>query len=450
MNSGGGGRHHGIVRGFQWLAPGLRVKRWLLLIPIGLAPVVAGVALLVGVRAIDWFDAAANVANDRTGIEITAPSFFLPVGTGCVLVGLGCIMAALIAVNRSIVSVVSPDDLSNLPEVIRRKRQLAAGVRIVVIGGGTGLSTLLRGLKRYTSNLTAIVATTDDGGSSGLLQQQLGGILPPGDIRNCLVALADAEPLMQDLFQYRFNTRDDRDGLSGHSFGNLFLAAMTEVTGDFERAVEAASAILAIRGRVLPSTVEPVVLVGEMEDGREVTGESRITKDPAPIRKIRLCPDEPKALPAALEAIADADVLVLGPGSVYTSIIPNLLVPGIAEAVANSEAVRCYVCNIMTQRGETDRFSASDHIRVIAEHVEPFLEPGQHIVEHVLFNGARPDDAALERYRRSGAEMVVPDHEEISRLGYRPVKGTFLASNEMVRHDADRLAEAILRLAEEA
>ncbi|MFM7321083.1 MAG: uridine diphosphate-N-acetylglucosamine-binding protein YvcK [Armatimonadota bacterium] len=443
------GRRDRIVKGFQWLAPGLRVKRWLLLIPIGLAPVVAGVALLVGVRVTDWFDTAANIASERTGIEITAPSFFLPVGIGGVLVGLSCILAALIAVNRSIVSVVSPDDLSNLPEVIRRKRQLSQGLRIVVIGGGTGLSTLLRGLKRHTSNLTAIVATTDDGGSSGLLQQQLGGILPPGDIRNCLVALADTEPLMQELFQYRFNTRDDRDGLSGHSFGNLFLAAMTEVTGDFEKAVEAASAILAIRGRVLPSTVEPVVLVGEMADGREVTGESRITKDPAPIRRIRLCPDEPKALPAALDAIAEADVLVLGPGSVYTSIIPNLLVPGIAEAVATSTALRCYVCNIMTQRGETDHFAASDHIRVIAEHAEPFLAPGQRIVDHVLINGARPDAEAIERYHRSGSDVVSPDHEVISRMGYRPVKGTFLASNEMVRHDADRLADAIVRLAEE-
>jgi uncharacterized cofD-like protein len=440
-----------IVRGFQWLAPGLRVKRWLLLIPIGLAPLVVGVALLTGVRITDWYDWAANTLADRAKIEITDPSFSLPVGIGLVLLGLLLILSALVAVNRSIVSVVSPDDLSNLPEVIRRKRQLASGERIVVIGGGTGLSTLLRGLKAHSSNLTAIVTMTDDGGSSGQLQRQLGGgVLPPGDVRNCLVALADAEPLMQDLFQFRFNTRDTGDGLSGHSFGNLLLAAMAEVTGDFEKAVEAASTILAIRGRVLPSTVEPVVLVGEMEDGREVTGETRIVKDSQAIRRIRLCPDEPPALPAALEAIADADLIVLGPGSVYTSVIPNLLVPEIARAVAESRAVRCYICNVMTQPGETDGFRASDHIRVIAEHVEPYLEAGQRIVDHVLVNGTRPDQSALERYRMSGSEYVEPDYEEISRLGYRPVKGTFIGHQELVRHDADRLARAVLRLGSEA
>jgi uncharacterized cofD-like protein len=406
---------------------------------------------LTGVRITDWYDWAANTLADRAKIEITDPSFSLPVGIGLVLLGLLLILSALVAVNRSIVSVVSPDSLSNLPEVIRRKRQLASGERIVVIGGGTGLSTLLRGLKAHSSNLTAIVTMTDDGGSSGQLQRQLGGgVLPPGDVRNCLVALADAEPLMQDLFQFRFNTRDTGDGLSGHSFGNLLLAAMAEVTGDFEKAVEAASTILAIRGRVLPSTVEPVVLVGEMEDGREVTGETRIVKDPQSIRRIRLCPDEPPALPAALEAIADADLIVLGPGSVYTSVIPNLLVPEIARAVAESRAVRCYICNVMTQPGETDGFRASDHIRVIAEHVEPYLEAGQRIVDHVLVNGTRPDQSALERYRMSGSEYVEPDYEEISRLGYRPVKGTFIGHQELVRHDADRLARAVLRLGSEA
>lgn len=436
-----------IVRGFQWLAPGLRVKRWLVLIPVGLVPVVIGVALLSGIRITDWFDWAANALVDRTGIEITDPSFSIPVGTGFILLGLVLILGALVAVNRSIVSVVSPEDLSNLPEVIRRKRHLAQGARVVVIGGGTGLSTLLRGLKIHSSNLTAIVTMTDDGGSSGLLQRQLGGgVLPPGDVRNCLVALADAEPLMQDLFQFRFNTRDTQDGLSGHSFGNLLLAAMAEVTGDFEKAVEAASAILAIRGRVLPSTVEPVVLVGEMDDGRELIGETRIVKDPASIRRIRLCPDEPPALPAALEAIRDADVIVLGPGSVFTSVIPNLLVPDIARAVAASGAVRCYICNVMTQPGETDGYAASDHIRAIEEHVAPFLEPGQRIVDHVLANGARPDPTALARYRQSGSEFVEPDYAEISKMGYRPVKGTFIGNQELVRHDADRLAEAVLHL----
>lgn len=435
-----------LITGFKWLAPGLRVKRWLLLLPVGMAPVVFGVALLVGIRITDYFDWLANTIERVGHIDITDARFYLPVGIGLIVLGLGVIVSALVAVNRSIVSVVSPESISDLPAVIQRKRQLAQGGHIVVIGGGTGLSTLLRGLKEYTSNLTAVVTMTDDGGSSGKLQTQLGGILPPGDIRNCLVALADTEPLMQELFQFRFNTRNDKDGLSGHSFGNLFLAAMTEVTGDFEKAVEAASKILAIRGEVLPSTVESVVLVGEMADWREVTGESRIAADPAAIARIKLCPETPKALPDALEAIRDADVLVLGPGSVYTSVVPNLLVPEIARSVAQSRALRVYICNVMTQPGETDGFSASDHVRAIHDHVAPFLLPGQRIFDYVLVNTARPSEEALERYRRAGADFVNPDIDAITKLGYKVVKGTFIAEKSVVRHDTDRLAEAVRRL----
>lgn len=437
-----------IVRGLKWLTPGLRVKRWLLLIPFGLVLVLLGVPLLFSRQAVDFLDWLSNAARSAAHLPIEEPRFFIPAGIGLVALGILLIFGALVAVNRSIVSVISPEHLTELPEVIRRKRQLASGVRIVVIGGGTGLSTLLRGLKQYTSNLTAVVTMTDDGGSSGLLQKQLpGGLLPPGDIRNCLVALADAEPLMQQLFQYRFTTRDARDGLSGHSFGNLLIAAMTDITGDFERAVEETSNILAIRGRVLPSTTESVVLVGEMVDGREITGESSIAGDPAAIRRIRLCPDHPRPLPEVLEAIAQADVIVLGPGSVFTSVIPNLLVPEIAQAVAQSRALRCYICNVMTQPGETDDFTATDHIRAIEEHVAPSLAPGQsHVFDFVLVNTARPSDEALERYARTGSAFVAPSADEITKLGYRPVKGTFLSESAVVRHDADRLAQAILRL----
>lgn len=437
-----------VVRGVKWLSPGLRVKRYLLLIPVGLVPVILGVALLSRLQMQEFLDDAERWGRTHGGFDIGEPRFYLPVGITLVLLGLLLILGALIAVNRSIVGVISPEHLDALPEVIQRKRSLSQGARIVVIGGGTGLATLLRGLKQYSSNLTAVVTMTDDGGSSGLLQKQLGGILPPGDIRNCLVALADAEPLMQQLFQYRFSTRNEKDGLSGHSFGNLLIAAMAEITGDFEKAVEKTSEILAIRGRVLPSTVEGVVLVGSMADGREVTGETRIAADPAAISQITLCPDSPRALPEALAAIREADIVVLGPGSVYTSVVPNLLVPEIVEAVAQTKALRFYICNVMTQKGETDGFTASDHLLALEKHL-PKLPAGQRIVDFVLINDAAPSPELLERYADTGSEMVVPDVEVVRSLGYHPVLGKFLSESQVVRHDADRLARAVLQLWQE-
>ena len=434
-----------VVRGIQRLAPGLKVKRYLLLVPIGLVPVICGVALLSRLRTQELLDDAERWGRSHGGLDIGEPRFYLPVGITLVLLGLLLILGALIAVNRSIVGVISPEHLDTLPEVIQRKRSLSQGVRIVVIGGGTGLSTLLRGLKQHSSNLTAIVTMTDDGGSSGLLQKQLGGILPPGDIRNCLVALADAEPLMQQLFQFRFSTRDEKDGLSGHSFGNLLIAAMAEITGDFEKAIEKTSEILAIRGRVLPSTIEAVVLVGKMADGRELTGETRIAADPVAIEQITLCPGSPRALPEALEAIREADIVVLGPGSVYTSVIPNLLVPEIARAVAETKALRFYICNVMTQKGETDGFSASDHVLALEKHL-PGLPVGRKIVDFVLVNDALPSPDLQERYARAGAEVVIADFEVIRSLGYHPVVGKFLSESQVVRHDADRIAHAVLQL----
>jgi uncharacterized cofD-like protein len=353
------------------------------------------------------------------------------------------VFAAMIGLNRSIVSAIAPEHLHELPDVIHRKMSLGQGARIVVIGGGTGLSTMLRGLKRYTSNLAAVVTMTDDGGSSGLLQKQLGGILPPGDIRNCLVALADAEPLMQQLFQYRFATKDGADGLSGHSFGNLLIAAMADITGDFERAVEETSNILAIRGRVLPSTVENVVLVGEMEDGTEVTGETAIAHASSKVERIKLCPDAPRPLPDVITAIREADVIVLGPGSVFTSVVPNLLVREISEAIAASRAVKVYVCNVMTQPGESDNFSASDHLRVIEAHA------GRRIVDHVLVNKTRPSDELLARYQKTGAEWVAPDVDRITAMGYRVVLGSFISESAVVRHDSPTSwPRPFLRLAE--
>ncbi|MDX1934583.1 MAG: YvcK family protein [Capsulimonadales bacterium] len=433
--------------GLKWLYPGMRVKRYLLLIPIGLIPVTIGVLMIIQLGAVDLLDRLDHIVTTTLGWRLDRPAVHIPLGFSLIVLGLMLIVGALVLVNRTVVSVIAPEHLGELPEVIHRKVALSQGARIVALGGGTGLSTLLRGLKKYTSNLTAVVTMTDDGGSSGLLQKQLaGGMLPPGDIRNCLVALADAEPLMQDLFQFRFSTKEEGDGLSGHSFGNLLIAAMSEVTGDFETAVEATSNILAIRGRVLPSTTDSVVLVGEMADGREITGETNIAHDDAAIRRITLCPADPRPLPEVIEAIRQAEIIVMGPGSVYTSVIPNLLVREIAQAVAASKALRVYVCNVMTQPGETDHFSASDHVQAIEEHAAPFLTPKQRIFDYVLVNTTRPGEALMERYTRSGAEFVTPDADIIAGKGYKAVRGSFLSESAVVRHDPDKISRAILRL----
>ena len=436
-----------VALGLKWLYPGMRVKRWLLLIPIGLLPVLLGVLVLARLGTLDWLDRLDGWFMNVLRLRIDLPTVYIPLGIALIGIGLLSIFAALVAVNRSIVKAVAPEQLADLPEIMHRKASLAQGAKIVALGGGTGLSTLLRGLKTYTGNLTAVVTMTDNGGSSGLLQQQMaGGILPPGDIRNCLVALADAEPLMQQLFQYRFQTINEKDGLSGHSFGNLLIAAMADITGDFERAIEETSNILAIRGRVLPSTVESVVLVGEMADGREVTGESEIAKDPSPIERIKLCPDNPRPLDEVLTAIRQAEVICLGPGSVYTSLIPNVLVKEIAQAMASSKALRVYICNVMTQRGETDGYSAADHVRVIEEHAAPFLKPGQRLFDYVLVNTAEPRGPLRERYERSGADFVAPDSDKIRERGYKVVEGSFIAESEVVRHQSNRMADAILKL----
>jgi uncharacterized cofD-like protein len=307
----------------------------------------------------------------------------------------------------------------------------------VVIGGGTGLSTMLRGLKQYSSNIVAIVTVTDDGGSSGSLHREL-GMLPPGDIRNCLVALADAEPLMTELFQYRFN--GGNGSLQGHSFGNLLIAAMTNITGDFEKAVKETSNILAIRGRVMPSTVEDVTIHAELEDGTLVDGETNIAAAKQPIKHIFLTPADVRPLEEALHAIRLADIIIIGPGSVFTSVIPNLLVKGIPEAIAASRAVKAYVCNVMTQPGETDGFTASQHTSAIANHAD------RKVFNYVLVNKQVPKLDLLEKYREQGSELVVPDVDKIREMGFRAVVGDFMSQTDVVRHDPQQLADAIMRL----
>ncbi|MBI4597939.1 MAG: YvcK family protein [Candidatus Omnitrophica bacterium] len=313
---------------------------------------------------------------------------------------------------------------------------MTKGPKVVVIGGGTGLSTLLHGLKHYTTNITAIVTVADDGGSSGRLRKEF-DMIPPGDIRNCLVALADTEPLMQQLFQYRFA---EDSALKGHNFGNLFLTAMTKITGDFERAIQASSKVLAIRGRVVPSTNAKVRLVAEHEDGTVTQGETNISHATVPIRRIYLEPAGCRPSTEALQAIHDAQVIILGPGSLFTSIIPNLLVEHMVDAIVQSKALKAYICNVMTQSRETSGFKASDHVRALITHTNPGLL-------HVCLVNTEPvPPLLLEKYREEDAFPVEADIRRIREMGYQVVSGNIINTENYVRHDPDKVAKVVIQL----
>jgi len=308
--------------------------------------------------------------------------------------------------------------------------------RIVSIGGGTGLSTLLRGLKKFPAQLSVIVTVTDDGGSSGRLREEL-GTLPPGDIRNCMIALSEDEHLMSRLFRFRFNS----DGaLHGHSFGNLFLTAMAAVTGDFAEAVRLTSEVLAIKGVIYPSTNSNVQLRAELQDGSWVEGETRISSSGKRIRRVHLNPSDAVPLADALEAIEEADLITLGPGSLFTSLVPNMLVRGVINAVRASNAIKIYVQNIMTQPGETERFSASDHVQVLIDHCNGVLFP------NILINKRVPSSDMLSRYEAERAEFVSVDHEKLRAMGLNLVEADLLAEDGVIRHDPDRLARTVFEM----
>lgn len=310
--------------------------------------------------------------------------------------------------------------------------------KIVVVGGGTGLSVMLRGLKEKPLDITAIVTVADDGGSSGILRNEL-QIPPPGDIRNVIMALADAEPLLTEVLQYRFSSGT---GLAGHSLGNLMLAAMTDIAGDFVTGVRELSKVLAVRGRVLPAAGRAIVLKAEMTDGTIVVGESLIPKAGKKIKRVFVEPDNVEPLPEAIEAIEQADAILIGPGSLYTSIIPNLLVPRLAQAIVDSTAVKLFVCNVMTQPGETDGYSVSDHLRAVQDHI------GHSLFDYVLVNdGEIPPDVA-ERYAEMGSSPVGLDFDEVTRMGYEVISDRLVLYRTFLRHDAERLSHHIYKLVE--
>ncbi|WDL99398.1 YvcK family protein [Alicyclobacillus sp. ALC3] len=321
-------------------------------------------------------------------------------------------------------------------EARNRVKHLQRRPRIVAIGGGTGLSVILRGLKEFQVDLTAIVTVADDGGSSGRLRSDF-AMPPPGDIRNCLVALADTEPLLERLLQFRFPAGE---GLAGHSFGNLFLAAMTHIMGDFESAIKETSRVLAVRGRVLPAVKDDVRLRAVLANGQVVEGESEIPRAGERIERVELVPSDIQPLQEALDAIRDADAVVVGPGSLYTSVLPNLLVPGLVDALTQSPAKKVYICNVMTQPGETDALSASQHVEVIRRHV------GRQLFDYILVNAASLPPQALAQYQAQQSYPVQADIEALHRQGLRVVARDFVHYATYARHDSRLIAEQIISL----
>lgn len=410
-----------------WLLPGLQVKRWFGLIVLGTIFAALGMCVIFNMRPIYFAVGilkyiAVSVNQDVLGVIL-------------LIVGVYIFLLGWKNTNYSILDIQEDRDRHALLESLYRRRKLNYGPKIVAVGGGTGLSTMLKGIKKITNNITAVVTVGDDGGSSGRLRQEM-GILPPGDIRNCIAALADDEDLVTKLFQYRFKTGE---GLGGHSFGNLFLTALCAITGDMVHAVQESSKVLSIRGRVLPSTLDDMKLSAEMEDGTIVDGESNIPEIGKRIKRLFTTPSKCKALPDVIQAIKEADLIILGPGSLYTSVIPNLLIKEISQAISKSDAKKIYVCNIMTQPGETTDYKASEHIQAILDHAGC-----PNMIEAVLVNSSLPDDLSPD-YKNTNSYPVEVDIDAIKAKGISVVKTRLYEENEQkyVRHSPSRLARAI-------
>lgn len=421
----------------QWLPVGMGIKRWFLILVGGVALLSLGIGLLL------------RELYPLPSIFYYVTLQFVPRGMRAglfVFFGLGAVLIGLVGLNRSLLRPFVDPDPETVMRALQRYRRRERGPKIVAIGGGHGLATVLRGLKPYTTNVTAIVTVADDGGSSGRLRREL-GVLPPGDFRNCIAALADDEALTTHLFQYRFR---NSSGLNGHSFGNLFITAMAEVTGSFERAILESARVLAVQGQVLPSTLQDVTLTADLEtrppaeadESRQsrlnrVSGESSIPEARGAIRRVYLDPSDAMAYPGAVRALLNADLIVAGPGSLYTSVLPNLLVPAVAEAVEASPARKVYVCNVATQRGETEGYTVADHVAALERHV-----PGSRF-PIVLAN----DNLEVDFESSPGVELVAPEVLPDSR--YRVLTADLVDPARPWRHDGEKLAQALLNLVED-
>jgi len=419
----------GILR---WLMPGLGVKRWFALILLGLTLLAVGLALfLLDVYRTTPQESALTPLLATVSLRFLDRVFRVIIFS---VLGLGLMIWGVAGLNRALMlPFLRPGE--KLVDQIALYRRKKRGPRIVALGGGHGLSTLLRGLKSQTTNLTAIVSVADDGGSSGQLRQSL-GILPPGDIRNCLAALSNDEALLTQLFQYRFNSES---GLGGHSFGNLFISALAEITGSFEEAVAESGRVLGVNGRVLPATLHNVHLVADVELPNQpgsvrVQGESAIPEMPGRVRRVWLEPDNPFAFPPAIRALLTADLIVIGPGSLYTSILPNLLVPDLLDAIRASRALKVYVVNIATQPGETGGYSVLDHLRALEEHTYPNL------ADIIVYN--LRCDLSLAAHSQW---VKLPEGTPSTRF----YGADLVDESNPWRHDADKLARVLMDLLDE-
>lgn len=420
---------------WRWLYPGLRIKRWVLLFSVGLLFLVLGLTTIINYQVFGVLEEFLfRVLYETTGRY----NYTLLAGVGAILIIVGALVMifSFQRLMQRILQSIAPEGSGKVSQMMLERARRDRGPAIVSIGGGTGLSKLLRGLKTKTSHLTAIVTVADDGGSSGRLREEM-DIIAPGDLRNCLVAMADKESQMEYIFQHRFGGTGE---LAGHSLGNLFLAALMEEYKDPVLALEAASEILNVRGEVVPATTEPVRLRAEMTDGVCVIGESEIPEYGGRIQRLHILPDMPQAVTAALAAIEEADVITLGPGSLYTSILPNLLVPEIATALRRSDATKIYICNAMTQPGETDGYTVADHLRALIDHIGPG------VADYVLVNDYEPAGEVLERYAAMGSYPVICDTEAVQALGVKVVRAKLIADGMTVSHAPDLVADAIVNM----
>jgi uncharacterized cofD-like protein len=416
-------RLNSTARWLRWLTPGLQIKRWLLLLMVSELVLVLGVAYALK-------EIYQTTTLPKAFFYITLQ--FLPYWARAIMFGIfgvGLLLVSYLKLTQSVLGPFLPgNSTSSIVEVIHQFRLRGRGPRIVAIGGGTGLSSLLRGLKTYTSNLSVIVTVADDGGSSGRLRDEY-RILPPGDFRQCLIALADAEPLMKQLFDHRFK----EGSLNGHSFGNLFIMAMADVTGNFEHALRESGKVLAVKGTIIPSTLQDVTLVASINGGT-VEGESKIPKQNAPISHVFLKPDGAQVNPEAAQAILNAELVIVGPGSLYTSILPNLLVEGMVEAIKASPALKVYICNLAAQPGETDGYGVDDYLRVIREHV------GANLFDFVLVNSNNTHSPT------GGQEPVIfKPADTANQPEVRFIAGDMVNVKIPSHHDSDKLARTIMR-----
>ncbi len=416
----------------RWLTPGLHVKRWLLLLMVGLVLISLGIGYLL--RDFYQYGSFPKFVGPLTLQFLPRPIRAVLFGA----VGIGIIGLSLYKLTQSVLGPFLPGRDRALSEIIYNFRFLQKGPRVVALGGGTGLSTLLRGLKKYTGNLTAIVTVADDGGSSGRLRQEY-RILPPGDFRQCITALADVEPLMNTLFQHRFK----EGSLNGHSFGNLFIMAMAEITGDFEHAIRESGRVLAVRGQIVPSTLRDVTLIAEMADGQTRVGESNIPHangNREPVTAIKRVFLQPEATinPEAEEAILNAEMIIVGPGSLYTSILPNLVVDGMAEALKASPAIKVFICNVATQPGETDAFRVSDHLKAIENHL------GTNIFDFVIVN-SNNNFALPPSAQQAGINRVLYDQGTVNGRSIHAILVDVVNPRVSTHHEPDKLAKAIMK-----